>query len=106
MPSIAEKKRKDLPGQLRLRGRNFPRPPRPRLGRRAWRVCWSRRPEEPAIVAADSRSRARARLWVHLLDLGYQPGFPEITARRAPEHDAWAAGDESGACLSPVLVPK
>lgn len=59
-----------------------------------------------SIVAAETRNQARSRTARSAFDANFQVKFTEVTARRAPEHDAWAEIDASNACWDETLLPR
>lgn len=60
--------------------------------RRAFRTVAA---DVTSIVAADSRAHAIAITLRSANEVGYRVKFTEVRAIRAPEHDAWAAVDET-----------
>lgn len=67
--------------------------------KRAWEVKFL---DTTAIVAAETRSKARARVIWCARDAGYRVSFLDpMRIRRAPGHDHRAAADTSGRCWSP-----
>ena len=53
------------------------------------------------IMAAETHGQAKFRLFRELKDIGYRPTPSAIRCRRAPEHDEWAAVDDTGVCWDP-----
>lgn len=61
--------------------------------RRAFRVWIERVTDVPTIIAASTRGQARYLVRKQAMDAGYKVDFQDVTVRRCPEHDAWAAVD-------------
>ncbi len=58
-----------------------------------------------SVVAAESRGRAVAATVRAAGEAGYRVRFLVVRAVRAPEYDAWAALDATGACWDEKLLP-
>lgn len=80
---------RELPGQTVFR---FAKP-RPKLGRRAWRVSVDG--FEDSIYGTDRRGKAIARAFHSLRALGYLVQWSSVRCRRAPEYDAYWRTDRS-----------
>ena len=95
---------KDLPGQLLISGRGFPKPPRPPRPsvRRAWRVAVA---DTSAIVAATTRGKAVHAFCRQFDPCDFDAPFVAIRATRAPRHDAWAELDVTGQCCDEDDLP-
>lgn len=71
--------------------------------KRAWRTtaCGI-----ASIVAADTRAKAVEITYRSALDANFhRVKWTDVRAVRAPEHDAWAEADASGACWEENLLP-
>lgn len=71
--------------------------------KKAYRTTWG---GIESIVAAVSVSKARYRTHVAANGAGYRIKWNEIRVARAPEHDAWAAVDETMCCWDENNLPK
>lgn len=70
--------------------------------KRAWRVSFN---GAEGIVAATSRGKAHARAFASALEVFNKPQWKNIKTRRAPEHDEWAALDETGTLWGEEFLP-
>ena len=59
-----------------------------------------------SIVAAETRAKAKAITLRCCIDAGYRAKFVGVRAVRAPEHDGWAAIDETRHCWEEKLLPQ
>lgn len=71
--------------------------------KKAYRTEWR---GAVSIVSAETRGQAVCRTLQSASGAGYKPRWPEITAHRAPEWDAWAEVDASEAAWDEKYLPK
>ena len=75
--------------------------------KRAWIVCWALMPEITGIVAAEKRSEAVKACFDSLDDCGYVPlRWIDISAKRVPKYDMWAAKQTRQTCFTKEYVEK
>jgi hypothetical protein len=88
MGILPDRRPPDLPGQLLIPGRGFPRPRRNRTARVAYRVSWC---GFSAIVVEVTPGRAATRFLQSMRpQYRHEIQFTAIRVVRAPDHDGWA----------------